>query len=108
MTPAEFQSALTKLGLTQGQAATFLGVSIRTVNGYANNQYPIPKATALLLRLMIVHELHIHRVEKPFGIVFVCKKTGVKTIEWYSSQPEVHKAFAAKSETHEALSYISR
>jgi DNA-binding XRE family transcriptional regulator len=57
MTPDHFRVALEKLGLTQGQAAWFLGISIRTINGYANNQYPVPRSVALLLRLMIRYDI---------------------------------------------------
>jgi len=52
MTAAQFSNALARLGLTQGQAAEFLGVSIRTTHGWANNK-PIPEAVAKLLRLML-------------------------------------------------------
>lgn len=52
MTAAQFRDACERFGLTQEAAAKFLGVSLRTVNGYANGA-SIPKATAKLLRLMI-------------------------------------------------------
>ena len=52
MTPAQYRKALEALGLTQGSAAEFLGVSIRTSHGYANGE-PIPEGYAKLLRLMI-------------------------------------------------------
>lgn len=52
MTSKEYRGVLVKLDLTQGEAAEFLNVSIRTSNGYANGE-PIPEATAKLLRLMV-------------------------------------------------------
>jgi hypothetical protein len=52
MTGKTYRAALERLGLNQTSAADFLGVSVRTSNGYANAA-PIPVATAKLLRLMI-------------------------------------------------------
>lgn len=52
MTNEQYRKALAKLDLTQGQAAKFLGISIRTSNGYANDRV-IPEYIAKLLRLMI-------------------------------------------------------
>ena len=53
LTPEQYQNALDKLGLTQGEAADLLGFSIRTSNGYANGGYPVPKPLAVLLRLLL-------------------------------------------------------
>jgi DNA-binding XRE family transcriptional regulator len=52
MTSAQYRAALAKLGMTQQDAADFLGVSVRTSNSYANDGI-IPEATAKLLCLMI-------------------------------------------------------
>lgn len=52
MTANQYRAALQRLGLTQGGAAEFLGVSIRASHGYANKD-PIPEAIAKLLRLMV-------------------------------------------------------
>lgn len=52
MTPRQFKAALAALEITQETAAEVLGVSLRTINGYANGA-PIPLATAKLLRLMV-------------------------------------------------------
>jgi hypothetical protein len=52
MTKQQYRNALERLELTQGAAAEFLDVSIRTSNGYANGE-PIPGAAAKLLRLML-------------------------------------------------------
>ena len=48
----QYRDAISRLGLSQGAAAAFLGVSIRTSWGYANGE-PIPVGYAKLLRLMI-------------------------------------------------------
>jgi hypothetical protein len=60
MTKAQYRAALDALGLSQGDAAEFLGVTVRTSHGYANGA-SIPTAIAKLLRLMV--RLHI-RVEE--------------------------------------------
>jgi DNA-binding XRE family transcriptional regulator len=52
MTANQYRTALERLGLSQGAAAKFLGVSLRTSWGYANGE-PIPEGYAKLLRLMI-------------------------------------------------------
>ena len=56
MTALQYKNALKNLGLTQAAAASFLKVSVRTSNGYANGS-AIPEGTAKLLRLMISLEL---------------------------------------------------
>lgn len=56
MTPAQFRAALDRLDLSQGQAAEWLGKSIRQVNSYANGT-PVPLAVAKLLRLCLRLEL---------------------------------------------------
>lgn len=52
VTPTQYRDAISRLGLSQVEAAHFLGLSVRTSHGYANDQ-PVPRAIALLLRLMI-------------------------------------------------------
>ena len=52
MTTSQFRKALDDLGLTQGGAAEWLEINIRTVHGYANGA-PIPEPIAKLLRLMV-------------------------------------------------------
>jgi len=54
---------LEALALTQGDAARYLGVSIRTSNGWANNTTPIPVAVDKLLRLSV--HLRQHDVPVP-------------------------------------------
>lgn len=53
MTPLQYRAAIKKLGLSQRQAATFLGVGERTSRRYAAGDFDIPEATAKLLRLMV-------------------------------------------------------
>lgn len=52
MTANQYRAALDALGLTQGAAAKFLGVSLKTAHNYAN-EGTIPEAAAKLLRLMV-------------------------------------------------------
>jgi hypothetical protein len=51
MTPAEYKAAIKQLGLTQHQAALWLGVSKRTGQNYAIKGPPL--SVAMLLRQMI-------------------------------------------------------
>jgi hypothetical protein len=53
MTPTDYRKALTALGLTQAGAADFLGVSLRTSQGWALGDHRVPVAVAKLLALMI-------------------------------------------------------
>ncbi len=48
MTSTEYRAALAALGLTQAEAATYFGFSIRSSNGYANGA-PIPEVVARFL-----------------------------------------------------------
>lgn len=59
MTPKQYRAALAALGLSQAGAADFLGISTRSSHGYANGA-PIPKAIAMLLRLMVRLKLTPH------------------------------------------------
>ena len=61
MTPAQFRSALDRLGLTQAQAAELFDISLLTSHGYANGE-PIPQTIAMLLQLNIPTLLRIARV----------------------------------------------
>jgi len=62
MTSAQFRTALDALELTQGEAAEWLGISIRAVNGYAAGK-PIPEPLAKLLRLVVRLKLKPHEVK---------------------------------------------
>ncbi len=57
MTANQFRKALKALGLSQGEAAKFLGVSLRTANGWANEVTPVPEAVAMLLTVMIKRKI---------------------------------------------------
>lgn len=52
MTSNQYRAALDALGLTQGGAAKFLGISLKTAHNYANGG-AIPEPAAKLLRLMV-------------------------------------------------------
>lgn len=53
MTANQYRKAIEALDLSQARAGEFLGVSLRTSQGYALGEYPVPEAAAKLLRLMI-------------------------------------------------------
>lgn len=53
MTKSQFRAALERLGLTQGQAAKALHLSLNMVNNYANGRYPVPFLVAEVLRLWL-------------------------------------------------------
>ena len=50
MDGTEFTGILAVQSWTQGTAASILGVSIRTVNAWANGKTPIPHSVAKVLR----------------------------------------------------------
>jgi hypothetical protein len=52
VTARQYREALDALGLSQGAAADWLGISIRSSHGYANGT-EIPEPIAKLLRLML-------------------------------------------------------
>jgi DNA-binding XRE family transcriptional regulator len=56
MTKNQFNAALERLGLTQSEAADYLGVSLRSINGYANGA-KISKTVAKLLDMYLRHGL---------------------------------------------------
>lgn len=54
MTGAQFRTARLAVGLaSQGDAARFLGVALRTAHNYENDSVAIPTAVAKLLRVMV-------------------------------------------------------
>jgi DNA-binding transcriptional regulator YiaG len=53
MTPAQLQTALDRIGLSQRGGARFLGVDERTMRKWIAGEARIPEAAAKLLRLMI-------------------------------------------------------
>jgi hypothetical protein len=63
MTANQYRAAIAAIGLSQRRAAPFLGISLRTSQGYAWGEHPIPEPTAKLLRLMVRLELTPEEVE---------------------------------------------
>jgi len=64
MTKFEFRRALEQLDLTQGTAAQFLGVSIRSTHGWANgDKIPIP--VQKLLRVLVNAKITAKAAETP-------------------------------------------
>lgn len=59
----EFRRALDRLRWTQGDAASFLGVSLRTINGYAAGE-PIRPGDAMWLRYMVARGLTMEMVQR--------------------------------------------
>ncbi len=57
MTPAQYKTAIAKLGLSQQRAGDWLGVGQRTSQGWALGEYPVPEPVAKLLRLMVKLDL---------------------------------------------------
>jgi DNA-binding transcriptional regulator YiaG len=53
MTGAQLQKALDQIGFTQMGFSRFIGVGGRTVRGWIADEYPPPKAVALLVNLMV-------------------------------------------------------
>lgn len=54
MTPEAFTDALNRLGLSQAEAARFLGKRTdRMINRYKKGLTPVPYETEMLLRLML-------------------------------------------------------
>lgn len=62
MTTKQYRDAIAQLGLSQGTAAKWMGISIRTSHGYANGEV-IPKSVAELLRLTIKLKLQPEDME---------------------------------------------
>jgi DNA-binding transcriptional regulator YiaG len=70
MTPSEFQLARARLGLSQGDIASIVGVGERTVRGWEQGHRngrpnPVPWSIALLIRLVLRHAA----VRRDLGIV---------------------------------------
>jgi hypothetical protein len=57
MDGAEYQKAIARLDLTQVEAARFLGVDDTTSRRWVADKSPVPRAVAILLRLMIRYRL---------------------------------------------------
>ena len=57
MNGAEYLKAIQRLDLTQVEAARFLGVDDTTSRRWVSEKSPVPRAVAILLRLMIRYRL---------------------------------------------------
>ncbi|MCD9821172.1 hypothetical protein [Bradyrhizobium japonicum] len=64
MDGAEYQRAIKRLDLTQVEAARFLGVDETTSRRWVAERSPVPRAVAMLLRLMIRYRLSPDQVAK--------------------------------------------
>lgn len=64
MTPDEYRRKIELLGLSQVQAGKFLTDNPRTSRGWALGEHRIPKAVAMLLRLMVRLKLKREDVER--------------------------------------------
>lgn len=53
MTPTQYRAALSRLGLTRTEAARLFGVSLRSSQGWALGDYPVPKLVADILGLLL-------------------------------------------------------
>lgn len=53
MDEKEFRTALAALGMNQVEFAEFIGLDGRTVRRYALGETPVPRGTALLIKLLI-------------------------------------------------------
>lgn len=49
MTGRELGEALRVLGITRQQAATLLNVSLRSIQGWISEEYPVPRPIGMLL-----------------------------------------------------------
>jgi hypothetical protein len=63
VTPAQYKTAIDRLGLSQERAGDWLGVGRRTSQGWALGEYPVPEPVAKLLRLMVRLKLKPDEVE---------------------------------------------
>lgn len=57
MTKTAFREALSRLSLTQGQAADLLGYTIKSVNDWANGRQPVPLLVGIALENWLRHGL---------------------------------------------------
>jgi DNA-binding transcriptional regulator YiaG len=62
MTPLQFRTVITKIGLSQVQAAHTLGVTPRTARRWALGEVKVPPPAAKLLRLMQAGKVQIKSV----------------------------------------------
>ncbi len=54
MTKTQFRNALSQLGMSQGQAAEALDVTLRTISNWANGHWPIPRVVELAIAYLLL------------------------------------------------------
>jgi hypothetical protein len=64
MTPAQFQTAINRLGLSQVRAAKLFGFEPRSARRWAASDSAVPEPVAILLRLLLAGKITIEDVEK--------------------------------------------
>jgi hypothetical protein len=64
MTPAQYATAIDRLGLSQVGAARLFGVDPRTSRRWISGDLVIPRSVALALRLMVAHGVTLDEAEK--------------------------------------------
>jgi DNA-binding transcriptional regulator YiaG len=57
MTHTQFEAARNKLGLTQAQVGRLVDVEPRTVRRWAAGEQPVPVGVAMIMRLLIKHNI---------------------------------------------------
>ena len=62
MTANQYRKALEALKLSQARAGQLFGVSLRTSQGYALDEYPVPQAVAILLRLLVNKKINLEDI----------------------------------------------
>ena len=70
MTPSEMKEARRKLGLSASQFATAFGIHTRTVFGWENERFAIPRVASLLVTLAVRHK----NVRRDLGIAEPAEK----------------------------------
>lgn len=64
MTPADFRSCLSRLGLSQTGASRVLGVADRTIRSWLTGERAVPEPVAKLVRLMASGAVTAEQVEE--------------------------------------------
>lgn len=64
MTPAQFRSILSRLGLSQLGVGRLLGTGERTPRRWASGESDIPAPVAILLRLLASKKISISDIER--------------------------------------------
>lgn len=67
MTPTQFRSALSRLGLTQTGAARLVGADERTARRWALGERTVPGPVVILLRLLLAGKVKVEDIEAVNG-----------------------------------------